>query len=492
MNNEMIVQMGVSEKSDEQQPSFGGLTLKDVGEVAKMTMTRDEDISQRGVNETRRGYKNLKGIQQVDTNLVYYQQPSYLTEWLETNTKFFLNPLHPSLVPRGILMDGPPGTGKTMAAKAIAQEFGIPLYRLDISGMKGKYVGECHAEGTEFLTSNGVKKPQDITKQDLLATLNRETGQLEFQSFSTRHESWYSGEMIKLDTKTTKCLVTPNHRMLVARPGAIYDFKQADSIEADCTRWLAPTSTNGQVGNPRKTFYLARKGVAGNPKKLCGGVNLRMSLFLEFLGYFLSEGHTQKDKPGYICLSQNPGEVANCMINVCRFLGNRVGVVENRGNLQITFSNLALWHWLNNNCGINSQTYKVPRQFMALPQDDLRVLLKALNDGDGSVDEKGRKGNFNYATTSKELAANVEELALRLGMTARIREHDYQDGIRHNRFNVYASPRRDIGIYANRNIRRVPYEGKVYCFTVPNGTLLTRYQGTWLISGNSEHNQQAF
>lgn len=109
MNNEMIVLMSVSEKSDEQLSSFGGRTLKDVGEVAKMTMTRDEDISQRGVNETRRGYKNLKGIQQVDTNLVYYRQPSYLTEWLETNTNFFLNPLHPSLVPRGLLFDGDPG-----------------------------------------------------------------------------------------------------------------------------------------------------------------------------------------------------------------------------------------------------------------------------------------------------------------------------------------------------------------------------------------------
>ncbi|MDO8789245.1 MAG: HNH endonuclease [Sulfuritalea sp.] len=90
-------------------PAFGGLTLKDVGEVAKMTMTRDEAVSQRGVNETRRGYKNLKGIQQVDTNMQYYVCPSYLQEWLDTNKGFFLKPLHPSLVPRGILGDGPPG-----------------------------------------------------------------------------------------------------------------------------------------------------------------------------------------------------------------------------------------------------------------------------------------------------------------------------------------------------------------------------------------------
>ena len=84
-------------------------TLKDVGEVAKMTMTRDEALSARGVNETRRGYRNLKGIQQVDTNISYYVEPSYLSDWLATNTQFFIHPVHPSLVPKGLLFDGPPG-----------------------------------------------------------------------------------------------------------------------------------------------------------------------------------------------------------------------------------------------------------------------------------------------------------------------------------------------------------------------------------------------
>lgn len=132
----------ISEEPDELLPSFGGLTLKDVGEVAKMTMTRDEALTPRGVNETRRGYKNLKGIAQVDTNLSFYKEPVQLAAWLENNAKFFMSPVHESLVPRGLLFDGPPGTGKTLAAKHIASTFGIPLYRLDVGAMKGKYVGE--------------------------------------------------------------------------------------------------------------------------------------------------------------------------------------------------------------------------------------------------------------------------------------------------------------------------------------------------------------
>ena len=41
-----------------------------------------------------------------------------------------------------LLLYGPPGTGKTMAAQVVANELGIPLYRVDISQIFSKYIGE--------------------------------------------------------------------------------------------------------------------------------------------------------------------------------------------------------------------------------------------------------------------------------------------------------------------------------------------------------------
>ena len=41
-----------------------------------------------------------------------------------------------------ILLYGPPGTGKTMAAQVISGEVGIPLYRIDLSQLFSKYIGE--------------------------------------------------------------------------------------------------------------------------------------------------------------------------------------------------------------------------------------------------------------------------------------------------------------------------------------------------------------
>jgi SpoVK/Ycf46/Vps4 family AAA+-type ATPase len=40
------------------------------------------------------------------------------------------------------LFAGPSGTGKTMAAEIIARELGLELFRIDLSGVVSKYIGE--------------------------------------------------------------------------------------------------------------------------------------------------------------------------------------------------------------------------------------------------------------------------------------------------------------------------------------------------------------
>ena len=44
--------------------------------------------------------------------------------------------------PKGALIVGIPGTGKSLTAKAIATSWGVPLLRLDLGALKSKFVGE--------------------------------------------------------------------------------------------------------------------------------------------------------------------------------------------------------------------------------------------------------------------------------------------------------------------------------------------------------------
>jgi len=53
--------------------------------------------------------------------------------------------------PRGILLVGVPGCGKSLSAKAIASGWNLPLYRLDMAAVLGMYVGQSESRLREAL-----------------------------------------------------------------------------------------------------------------------------------------------------------------------------------------------------------------------------------------------------------------------------------------------------------------------------------------------------
>ena len=66
-------------------------------------------------------------------------------------TKRGLNP------PRGILLVGVPGCGKSLSAKAVASYWNLPLYRLDFATVQGQYVGQSEQQLKEaFQTAERV------------------------------------------------------------------------------------------------------------------------------------------------------------------------------------------------------------------------------------------------------------------------------------------------------------------------------------------------
>lgn len=69
-----------------------------------------------------------------------------LKDWLKRKARIFDN-LDKAMkfgvdVPKGIMIIGMPGCGKSLTAKATASLFQIPLVRLDVGRLLGKYVGE--------------------------------------------------------------------------------------------------------------------------------------------------------------------------------------------------------------------------------------------------------------------------------------------------------------------------------------------------------------
>lgn len=72
------------------------------------------------------------------------------------------------------LFYGPPGTGKTMAAQVVASELGLELYRVDLSQMSSKYIGETQ-KNISTLFENAKEKNVILFFDEADALFSRRT-----------------------------------------------------------------------------------------------------------------------------------------------------------------------------------------------------------------------------------------------------------------------------------------------------------------------------
>ena len=82
-------------------------------------------------------------------------------EWVQRRRAVFLaaTPIPALDPPKGVLLLGVQGCGKSLAAKAIAGGFGVPLVRLDFGTLYNKYQGETEKNLREALASTELLAP---------------------------------------------------------------------------------------------------------------------------------------------------------------------------------------------------------------------------------------------------------------------------------------------------------------------------------------------
>ena len=162
---ELLLKFMMAIVSDEKKalnllPALGGCTLKEAAEAARLTMARDKSLTAKGLMTTRKTcFHGGKGVTQVDPHQAYYEPLPALQAWLHAEGDYFLTGTDPRLVPRGMLAAGPPGVGKTEGAKWLANQLGIPLYRVDIGGVKNKYVGASEENMLSALSQLDNEEP---------------------------------------------------------------------------------------------------------------------------------------------------------------------------------------------------------------------------------------------------------------------------------------------------------------------------------------------
>jgi hypothetical protein len=104
-----------------------------------------------------RVFADIAGLERVNTS------PKDLTLGGLSGLRTWLDKQRPLLTmdlrerglrpPRGVLLVGVPGCGKSLSAKAIAGSWNLPLYRLDLSNIHGQYLGQSEGRLKEALAT---------------------------------------------------------------------------------------------------------------------------------------------------------------------------------------------------------------------------------------------------------------------------------------------------------------------------------------------------
>ncbi len=132
--------------------------------IAKGSITKQDLIDLKFAKDQM--FSDINGLEkiEVDDNLAFGGLNN-LKKWLDEKKKLQLPSKKEEMKkrgikpPRGILIVGVPGCGKSLAAKAIASRWQLPLYLLDFATVQGQYVGQSEKQLKEALETAGRVSP---------------------------------------------------------------------------------------------------------------------------------------------------------------------------------------------------------------------------------------------------------------------------------------------------------------------------------------------
>jgi hypothetical protein len=145
--------------------NLAGLTATDARRLASKAINDNGVISESEIPEVMRAKYELLGR---DGPLSFeYETVKFaevggmhrLREWLEVRRSYFLEDHQTFDPPRGVLLLGVQGCGKSLAAKAAAGIFGVPLVRLDFGVLYNKYYGETERNLRKALDTAEIMSP---------------------------------------------------------------------------------------------------------------------------------------------------------------------------------------------------------------------------------------------------------------------------------------------------------------------------------------------
>jgi len=348
----------------------------------------------------------------------------------------------------------------------------------------------CYSGDTETLTDSGFKKYWEITDNDKIATYNPKTNQLDFHSPNGSMLLYdYKGEMYHFENRNVDVLVTPDHDMWMGRPlWNVLKWGKIHAEDIDIQNYKFLSGGLKWDGTEPGDFQLPYVAYAHWINHANSGLFPRIAIedWLEFLGYYVSEGCLAKAKNKWaITISQNSlvnsdkaKKIRECLSRLPFEFKEYTDPNDRTTRFWINCKSLYLY--LQDQCKDYSYIKQLPADVLNYSSRLLRIVFESMMLGDGTTDMRQGRTSRTYYSTSEVLIDQVQEIAIKLGYRA----------------NVLPGPgcqrvcmsKHVVANVTSDQVDIVEYDGKVYCFNVPNHLFITRRNGRIGIHGNTADN----
>jgi ATP-dependent 26S proteasome regulatory subunit len=146
---------------------MGGLTEEDVRRFARMAIRDDGAVSAADIAKVLKAKHELLAagamlvLEPGVPDIEQLGGLANLKRWLQVRREAFMNPIAdaPLPAPKGVLLLGVQGAGKSLAAKCVAGAWQLPLFRMDFGALYNKFHGETERNVREALTVANAMAP---------------------------------------------------------------------------------------------------------------------------------------------------------------------------------------------------------------------------------------------------------------------------------------------------------------------------------------------
>ena len=277
-----------------------------------------------------------------------------------------------------------------------SNEQGQTLVKSKIRSMRVPEIGDkfCLTEDHDILTINGWKNIKHVNTNDIVATLNQESQNLEYQKVNETFVFNHCGQMYNIESNQVSLLTTLNHKMYVKRRfGNMYELIDAQDIYNKQVKYKK-SANNNQIG-----IQTIQIGLSTFP----------IEAWIQFFGIYIAEGSLGNNNR--IDIAAHKQRVKNNLKTAFEIMNIKhqeyFDKKEHINKHKWSFTNKDIHDYLIQ-FGCSTDKF-LPHWVWTLTRDQCRSLIHSLCLGDGHT---MKNGTLRYDTSSRSLADDFQRLCL--------------------------------------------------------------------------------